>query len=55
MRPVDDETREEFEKMSAKSPLSQATSAGRTGLENFDLASWMAGKTSGGGGEKKKD
>lgn len=51
---MDEETRAEFEQMQKKSPLSQATTAGRSGLENFDLASWMAGKTSG-GGEKEKE
>ena len=51
---VDEETRAEFEEMQKKSPLSQISS-GRTGMENFDLASWMAGKTSGGGGAKKDD
>lgn len=49
---VDDETRAEFEEMSKKSPLTQAGAAvGKSPLENFDLAGWMAGKTVGKGAE----
>lgn len=49
---MDEETKAEFEEMQRKSPLSKGTTAARSGLADFDLASWMAGKssvTSGGG------
>lgn len=55
MSVVDEETRAEFEEMQRKSPLTSATNAGRSGLADFDLAGWMAGKTSGGGGSSKDD
>lgn len=41
---VDPETKAEFEEMQRKSPLSQAGgSAGAAGLQNFDLAGFLAG------------
>jgi hypothetical protein len=40
---VDPETKAEFEEMSKKSPIAGGTSAANS-LQNFDLASWMAGK-----------
>ncbi|KAF2119183.1 hypothetical protein BDV96DRAFT_596946 [Lophiotrema nucula] len=44
---MDPETKAEFEEMQKKSPLAgQANPA--TQLQNFDLASWMAGKTDSG-------
>jgi hypothetical protein len=53
---VDPETKAEFEEMSSKSPLTGANGPANQ-LQNFDLASWMAGKPaeapSGGGGKKK--
>lgn len=42
---VDPETRAEFEEMQKKSPLSSGSSNPAEKLQNFDLASWMAGKT----------
>jgi len=39
---VDPETREEFEKQQASSPLAGLTGGNPTG--SFDMASWMAGK-----------
>ncbi|KAI9718627.1 MAG: hypothetical protein M1828_006635 [Chrysothrix sp. TS-e1954] len=41
---MDDETKEEFEQMQSKSPLTQASNP--TSLANFDFAAWMAGKPS---------
>lgn len=41
---VDDETRAEFEEMQKKSPLATATNPAQQ-LQNFDLASFLAGKT----------
>ncbi|KAF2146083.1 uncharacterized protein K452DRAFT_263617 [Aplosporella prunicola CBS 121167] len=57
---MDEETRAEFEEMQKSSPLaSRANPAAQ--LQNFDLASWMAGKTdaaqgggSGGGSARKR-
>lgn len=57
--PVDPETREEFQKQQAKSPLAggmsglaQTATGGGGGAasaaKNFDLAGWMAGSSSGG-------
>ncbi|KAF2397238.1 hypothetical protein EJ06DRAFT_584710 [Trichodelitschia bisporula] len=40
---MDPESRAEFEEMQRKSPLAAATNP--SALQNFDLASWMAGKT----------
>lgn len=40
--------RAEFEEQQKKSILSGGASAGNP-LQNFDMAAWMAGKTSGGG------
>lgn len=42
---VDDETRAEFEEMQKKNPVAQAANPAQA-LQNFDLASWMAGKQS---------
>jgi ER membrane protein complex subunit 7 len=44
---VDPETRAEFEEMQKKSPLNSAANPA-TQIQNFDFASWMAGKTSSG-------
>ena len=60
---VDEETRAEFEEMQKKSPLATANPASQ--LQNFDLASFLAGKTdqpqpqqekekSGGSGSKRR-
>lgn len=43
---VDPETRAEFEEMQKKSPLASANNPAAQ-LQNFDLASWMAGKSTG--------
>ncbi|KAF2200246.1 hypothetical protein GQ43DRAFT_441729 [Delitschia confertaspora ATCC 74209] len=43
MENMDEETKAEFEAMQKKSPMAQANPAQQ--LQNFDLASWMAGKT----------
>ncbi len=42
---VDPETKAELEELQRDSPLAKANPA--TALQNFDLAGWMAGKTSG--------
>ena len=50
---MDDETKAEFAEMQKKSPMAANPAAS---IQNFDLASWMAGKTSGAGaaaGEKE--
>ncbi|KAF2878185.1 hypothetical protein BDV95DRAFT_478493 [Massariosphaeria phaeospora] len=44
MENMDPETKAEFEEMQKKSPLSSGTNPAQQ-LQNFDLASWMAGKT----------
>lgn len=44
---VDPETKAEFEEMQKTSPLSVGTNPAQS-LQNFDLASWMAGKTDSG-------
>jgi len=41
---VDDEDRAAFEELQKKSPLAAATNPAAS-LQNFDLASWMAGKS----------
>lgn len=43
---MDEETRKEYEELQSKSPLSAGISsdAAKT-FQNFDLASWMAGKS----------
>jgi hypothetical protein len=41
---VDPETKAEFEEMQKKSPIAAGTNPAQQ-LQNFDLASWMAGKT----------
>ncbi|KAF2718551.1 hypothetical protein K431DRAFT_287570 [Polychaeton citri CBS 116435] len=46
MENMDPETRKEFEEMQSKSPISGNQGAA-TAMQNFDLASWMAGKASG--------
>lgn len=43
---VDPETRAEFEEQQKKSILN-TSGAGANPLQNFDMAAWMAGKTSG--------
>lgn len=43
---VDPETKAEFEEMQKKSPLT-GTEGAASQIQNFDLASWMAGKSSG--------
>lgn len=45
---VDPETRAEFEEQQKKSILN-TSAAGGNPLQNFDMAAWMAGKTSGAG------
>ncbi|OCK91202.1 uncharacterized protein K441DRAFT_616357 [Cenococcum geophilum 1.58] len=47
MENMDPETRAEFEEMQKKSPLNSAANPA-TQIQNFDFASWMAGKTSSG-------
>ncbi|KAI9890993.1 MAG: hypothetical protein M1814_003344 [Vezdaea aestivalis] len=56
---VDEETRAEFEKAQKSSPLNAAVgglggtgpaAASKNSLANFDMAAWMAGKTSNSGG-----
>ncbi|KAF2733994.1 hypothetical protein EJ04DRAFT_552940 [Polyplosphaeria fusca] len=42
---MDPETKAEFEEMQKKSPLSSGAANPAQQLQNFDLASWMAGKT----------
>lgn len=53
---VDAETKAEFEEISSKSPLTGGNGAANQ-IQNFDLASWMAGKPAeaapSGGGKKK--
>ncbi|KAJ9665388.1 hypothetical protein H2201_004465 [Coniosporium apollinis] len=46
MENMDPETRAEFEEMQKKSPLASANNPAAQ-LQNFDLASWMAGKSTG--------
>lgn len=43
---MDPETRAEFEEQQKKSVLSGGANAANP-LQNFDMAAWMAGKTSG--------
>lgn len=44
---MDPETRAEFEEQQKKSILNSANRGGAaTSLQNFDMAAWMAGKTS---------
>jgi len=56
---VDPEMKEEFDKMSSKSPMTGKDGAANQ-IQNFDLAGWMAGGNKGGsggsgsGGGKKK-
>ena len=50
--------KQEFEEMQKKGPLTGSQGAA-TQLQNFDMAGWLAGKTSGadagsGGGGKKR-
>ncbi|KAF2269002.1 hypothetical protein CC78DRAFT_529620 [Lojkania enalia] len=45
MENMDPETRAEFEEMQKKSPLGGGTGNPAQQIQNFDLASWMAGKT----------
>ena len=46
---VDPETRAEFEEQQKKSILNTGATGGNP-LQNFDMAAWMAGKTSGASG-----
>lgn len=43
---MDPETRAEFEEQQKKSILNSANRGAATSLQNFDMAAWMAGKTS---------
>lgn len=54
--PVDDDTKAEFEEMQKQGVTGRgAVTNPAESLQNFDLAGWMAGKsTSSGGGENKK-
>ncbi|KAK3068085.1 hypothetical protein LTR53_014616 [Teratosphaeriaceae sp. CCFEE 6253] len=55
MENMDPETKQEFEDMQKKSPLTGSGGAASQ-LQNFDIASWLAGKSSdadGGGGKKR--
>ena len=45
---MDPETRAEFEEQQKKSILNTANRGAATSLQNFDMAAWMAGKTSSG-------
>ncbi|KAL8744635.1 MAG: hypothetical protein Q9190_003140 [Brigantiaea leucoxantha] len=47
---MDPEMRKEFEEQQKKSVLNGAAGGGNP-LQNFDMAGWMAGQTSGGGGD----
>lgn len=42
---VDDETKAEFEEMQKKGVLGSGSTQTAQQIQNFDLASWMAGKT----------
>jgi len=50
--PVDPEMKKEFEEQQKKSILSGGASTANP-LQNFDMAAWMAGKTTGGAGVEK--
>ncbi|KAF2454543.1 hypothetical protein BDY21DRAFT_353203 [Lineolata rhizophorae] len=50
MENMDPETRAEFEEMQKKGPLGTGGGNPANQIQNFDLASWMAGKTEGGNG-----
>lgn len=51
---VDEETKKEFEEAQKSNPLAGGDAA--AALQNFDLAGWMAGKTTGSkGGEEAKE
>jgi len=43
---VDEESKKELEEMQAKNPVTQATNSADA-IKNFDMAGWLAGKTSG--------
>lgn len=45
---MDPETRAEFEEQQKKSILNSANRGATTSLQNFDMAAWMAGKTTSG-------
>lgn len=45
MRTVDPELKEEFEEMQKNGVLGSGTTNTAQQIQNFDLASWMAGKT----------
>lgn len=51
---VDPEMKKEFEEQQKKSILSGGTSTANP-LQNFDMAGWMAAKTSGRSGETEDD
>jgi len=42
---VDEETKKEFEEIQSKNPVTAATSRA-SDMQNFDMAGWLAGKTS---------
>ncbi|SMY28425.1 unnamed protein product [Zymoseptoria tritici ST99CH_1A5] len=50
---MDPEMKEEFEELQKKSPLGGGTNVASQ-LQNFDMASWMAGKPAESGSSKKK-
>lgn len=50
---VDEETKKEFDEMSAKSPIS-GNSGAASSIQNFDLAGFLAGSSGGAGGGTKK-
>ena len=56
---MDPETRAEFEEIQKSGPMASSQGNAANQLQNFDLASWMAGKgqsggSSSGGGSKRK-
>jgi ER membrane protein complex subunit 7 len=42
---VDPETKAEFEEMQKKSPIAGAATNPAQSIQNFDMASWLAGKS----------
>ncbi|KAF1353578.1 hypothetical protein BDV97DRAFT_291335 [Delphinella strobiligena] len=50
---MDEETKAEFQEMQTKSPLTGSHGAAAQ-IQNFDLASWMAGKSEGNAAESSK-
>lgn len=49
---MDPETKAEFEEMQKSSPITGSEGAAAS-IQNFDLASWMAGKSGGKDGDSK--